>query len=247
MKITIITVCKNVENLIEQTIESVLEQTYQNIEYIIIDGKSIDQTLNIISKYEYKVSKIVSEQDDGIYDAMNKGIKVATGEIIYFLNSGDKLHNNKVIEDVVSFFEKDENLDLIYGDALLFKQDESSPIFLKKQKNIDNLFLVNDNVCHQTVFCKKYIFDKFGCFDLNFSICADFYWFLRLFRDNSVKKSHIDLVVVDYLLGGISSNQQKFEFQHRQILLNFFSKTQVHIYKVMSKFRPFSRYYIKIN
>lgn len=110
MKVSIITVCYNSEEYIEEAVKSVLFQTYQNIEYIIIDGKSTDGKLNIINKYKDRISKIMSEKDEGIYDAMNKGAQVATGDIIYFLNSDDRLIDKDVIMDAAKKFEENNKV-----------------------------------------------------------------------------------------------------------------------------------------
>jgi len=245
MKISIITICRNAELSIEKTIQSVVGQTYLKIQYVIIDGKSNDKTLDIVEKYKKNISKIVSESDKGIYDAMNKGIKLATGDIIYFLNAGDKIHNSKVIENVVRKF-KENNCDLLYGNVLLFEGNKKSPTYYKNQDNIDELFLVNDNVCHQSIFAKKNLFKKYGFFDLDFPICADFKWFLKLFLEKKVIKKHIDLVVADYLLGGVSSNETKFKLEHYRILSQYFTTLKIIFYKLLSKTRSKSRYYTRL-
>lgn len=124
-KISIITVCYNSEKTIEDTIKSVVSQSYPNIEYIIIDGVSTDNTLEIVNKYQEKISKIISEKDNGLYDAINKGINIASGEIIAILNSDDLYQDNKVIEEVVELFRKD-NLETCYGDLVYVDRLDTS-------------------------------------------------------------------------------------------------------------------------
>ena len=114
MKISVITVCYNEAATIEKTLESIFNQTYQNIEFIVIDGGSTDGTLDIIEKYKDKIAYFVSEPDEGIYNAMNKGIKASSGEVLYFLNANDTLYSDDVLETVVSVFEKG-NYDFVYG------------------------------------------------------------------------------------------------------------------------------------
>jgi glycosyltransferase involved in cell wall biosynthesis len=116
-KVSIITVCFDAEDDIEKTIQSVLNQTYNDIEYIIVDGKSTDGTMDIIKIYENRISKIICEPDKGIYDAMNKGIRAATGDVLYFLNAGDRLCDGNIIEKVAKEFEKSKAL-IIYGKSL---------------------------------------------------------------------------------------------------------------------------------
>lgn len=121
MKITVVTVCFNAESIIEETIKSVLSQTYEDIEYIIIDGRSTDSTRQIIDKYADRISKIISEPDKGIYDAMNKGIALATGDYINFMNAGDTFSSNEAIKEVV--LKIDPESDVIYGDSTMIGYD----------------------------------------------------------------------------------------------------------------------------
>jgi len=122
MKVSIVTICKNAEDSIEGTIKSVISQTYKNIEYLIIDGKSTDMTVNIINQYQERLAYFISEEDNGVYEAMNKGILKSTGDIIFFLNSGDYFHENTIIEKVVKEFDSDPDLMFFYGDVLLSKK-----------------------------------------------------------------------------------------------------------------------------
>jgi glycosyltransferase involved in cell wall biosynthesis len=131
MKISIITVCYNSQNTVESTIQSVLNQTYLNIEYIIIDGGSEDGTKDIINKYLDKIAKYVSESDKGIYDAMNKGITLATGEIIGFLNSDDIFFDNDIVLKIASLFTEFKLLDSVFGDIIFFNEKNKLLIKLK--------------------------------------------------------------------------------------------------------------------
>jgi glycosyltransferase involved in cell wall biosynthesis len=155
-KVSIITVCYNSEKTIEDTIKSVINQSYPNIEYIVIDGVSNDNTLAIISKYKDKITKIVSEKDKGIYDAINKGIRLATGDIIANLNSDDFYIDNNVIADVVATFEN-EKTDTLYADLYYVDAVDTNKIvrYWKSKQYKEGLFLKGWMPPHPTFFVKK--------------------------------------------------------------------------------------------
>ena len=145
MKISIITVVYNDENRIRKTIESVINQTYNNIEYIIVDGNSTDNTINIINNYQNKTSLIISEADNGIYDAMNKGLRVSTGDRVLFLNAGDELFDKYIISSIITFLKGKEQYALVYGNVLLKGVNQilkSKPI-----KNINKVMVTNHQAC----------------------------------------------------------------------------------------------------
>lgn len=161
-KITVVTVVYNGEKTIENTIKSVLNQTYSNIEYIIIDGNSSDGTVGLVKKYKNKITKFVSEPDKGIYDAMNKAIGLATGQWINFLNSGDVFYNNEVISKI---FSADYDFDVLYGGVILrWKFGDELCLPDKKKKEMP--------FCHQSCFTKTKLLKEFN-FDLKYKICAD--------------------------------------------------------------------------
>jgi glycosyltransferase involved in cell wall biosynthesis len=243
-KVTIITICKNAENLIGQTVESVLNQSYENIEYIIIDGKSTDKTSEIINKYGEKISKLVSERDNGIYDAMNKGVRFANGEIICFMNAGDKFHSKNVVEKAVGCFENND-VGGIFGDIYLI-DSKGSAVAIKKQKFIGDSFLMNDSICHQSMFVKTELFKKCGLFDLKYNLGADFEWFLRVTKRFKVNFKYADIVVADYILGGFSSDKIRYEREHQEIIFLYYSFTRVMYLRLVSKFNRFSKFYHKI-
>jgi glycosyltransferase involved in cell wall biosynthesis len=163
MKVSVICVCFNAQNTIEDSIKSVLNQTYQNIEYIVIDGASTDKTLEIIEKYKDKIDYFVSEPDSGIFNAMNKGIKAATGDILYFLNSNDYIFDEKVIEAVAGFFNK-TNSDIVFGN-MSFIENNGIEKERRIYADVDKLFFINECVCHQGIFYKRAVFDKCGLYD----------------------------------------------------------------------------------
>jgi len=206
-KISIITVCFNAEKTIEETIKSVLSQSYKNIEYIVVDGKSTDDTLKIVNKYKKNISKIISEKDNGLYDAMNKGVKLSTGQIIYFLNADDVLINKYKIKEVANAFEQGKNLDLVFGDVDFFYPSENLSVTIKRNASINDLkngFMPP----HQGSFVKKSWLLKYK-FNLNYKSSADFDFFCNFLKENpKVKKINKSIAKVQ--IGGISSGVISF-------------------------------------
>lgn len=212
MKISVITPSFNSSKYIERAIESVLQQNYENCEHIIVDGGSTDQTLNILKRYQHL--KWISEPDKGIYDAMNKGIKLAEGEWIFFLGSDDTFHSSQVLEHI---FEDSDNdsFDVLYGNV---KSDH----FINKSPDgiYDGSFsvdkLLHRNICHQGVFVRKEVFFKHGPFDLHYPVYADWVFNLKWFLDSSIKKKFCDIIVTDYSAGGFSAVQEDPAFWYKR-------------------------------
>jgi len=205
MKISIITVCYNSHATIEKTILSVAEQTYKNIEYIIVDGNSKDTTLDLIKKHERTVTKWISEPDKGLYDAMNKGIKLATGDLIGILNSDDTFNTNKVIEEVVNFHTKN-NIDASVGNIV--QHTETGKIirlYSSKYWDPDKL-KIGYMPPHPSIFLKKDLFSKFGNYNLDFKIGADYELITRFFLKNNINWKYSGITTTDMLVGGLSSS-----------------------------------------
>lgn len=202
MKISIITPSFNSEKTIEETIKSVLSQTYNDIEYLIIDGGSRDRTLEIVDKYKDKISKIVSEPDKGIYDGMNKGIKLATGEIVGILNSDDLYFDESVIENVMKVF-KENKIDCLWGDLVYFKDDPNKFIRVWKGGNYKpGIFKTGWVPPHPTFFVKKEIYEKYGYFRLDFPVAADYELMLRFLEKYRVKGYYLPKFLVKMRAGG---------------------------------------------
>ena len=210
MKISIITVCKNPGESIKRTVESVLSQTYKDIEYIIVDGASTDGTVEGIRDAVHTYTgehagspllKFVSEPDMGIYNAMNKGIGLATGDVIYFLNAGDRLFNESVVEKVMNEFVQ-SGADFIYTD--IFCEDERSG-YVKKFDRVDRYFLFRDCISHQASFYKKEVFEKIGHFDEEYKLAADYDSLMKMWNDNKIRKKYLNTVSAFYNLKGVSS------------------------------------------
>lgn len=196
--ISIVTVCFNATTEIEDTILSVINQTYSNIEYIIVDGASTDGTVDVIKKYENKITKWISEPDKGIYNAMNKGIDMATGEWINFMNAGDKFVDNRVLDDFKKGFEGTS--DVLFGNSVL-----SNNGVLKQRKgklNSDDF----PTLGHQSTFVRTSLMKEYH-FDLQFKICADFAFLYRLYEQRRVF-FYIDRDVDLFDISGLSSSHR---------------------------------------
>lgn len=181
--VSIITVCFNSETTIERTIKSVLEQTYKNLEYIIVDGKSTDKTLEIVEKYRPLFKgrmKVISEPDQGIYDAMNKGICNASGELIGIINSDD-YYETDTVENVVAAM-KDEDYQILYGMLRVIKENEDTRVIvMPKHENLENEMLA-----HPTCFVTKKVYSDFGMYDIKYRSCADHDFMLRMRKHSEV-------------------------------------------------------------
>ena len=197
--VSVVTVVYNCEKHLEETILSVINQTYDSVEYIIIDGGSTDGTLDIIKKYEDKIDYWVSEKDKGIYDAMNKGIKTANGSYLNFMNAGDFYYNNKVLEDI--FIKLPLNyFGVLYGNTQVYY----SKTFSRNIKHNSKLvFIKGLPFCHQSTFVRTSIL-KDNLFSLDFKIYSDLYLFGTLFEKNIVFK-YIDIYISKYEYNGLSS------------------------------------------
>jgi glycosyltransferase involved in cell wall biosynthesis len=204
-KVSIITVCYNSQATIEETITSVLEQDYANLEYIIIDGQSQDNTLAIIDKYKNKITKIISEPDQGIYDAMNKGIKLANGEIIGLLNSDDLYKDKQTITKIVEHFQSSQ-ADLVYADVSYISKNDKNKPSRYWQSGQANLKKINSGwiMPHPATFIKKTIYDQYGLFNPNFKLAGDYELLLRFVKKYKIKTSYLNIVATYMRQGGQS-------------------------------------------
>ncbi|MBK2028562.1 glycosyltransferase [Francisella noatunensis] len=205
MKVSIITVCYNSAETIEKTIQSVISQSYQDIEYIIIDGGSYDGTLDILTKYRSKLSKVVSESDDGIYDAMNKGIALATGDIIGILNSDDCYSNSDVIESIVSAFKQNDK-DMLFADLKFVNENNKILRYYSAKRFTPNRLKFGIMPPHPTLFVKKDIYQKYGVYRLDFKIAADYEIFVRFLLVNRLSYMYLNKCIINMLVGGVSTS-----------------------------------------
>jgi glycosyltransferase involved in cell wall biosynthesis len=210
MKISIITVCRNSEGTIRDTIDSVISQDYSPIEYIIVDGDSTDATLDIVSEFGNDVSLIISEPDDGIYDGMNKGIKLASGDIIGFLNSDDFYSSSSSLRQVMEVFRNTSTMscfgDLCYVD----KQDTSKIIrYWKSSVFVPGNFARGWCPPHPTFFVRSEIYQKYGDFDLSYKIAADIELMMRFLENYSIPVEYIPEILVYMRMGGETNKSVK--------------------------------------
>ena len=212
MNVTIITASFNSALSIKTCLDSVVHQNYNDIEYLIIDGKSSDATLKIIKVYQQKFPfiKLISEKDSGIYDALNKGVQLASGDIIGFVHSDDFLEFNDIIYHIVSMT-KSENLDGVYGDLQYVDKSNTKKI-IRSWKSCDfkpRLLKQGWMPPHPTLFLKKEVYQKHGLFDLSYRISADYDFLLRIFKDPELKFGYLPKVITKMRVGGVSNQSLK--------------------------------------
>jgi glycosyltransferase involved in cell wall biosynthesis len=187
-----------------KTIESVIDQEFEDYEYIIIDGGSIDGSIDcIIDNIEW-VDYWVSESDSGIYDAMNKGIFKAKGDYLMFLNSGDTLVNSKVLTECLNIIKNTKSVDILYGDILTCNHPNPNYKIHKHPKDLSLSFFINDTINHQASLIKADLFREIGFYEIGFKLAADYYFFLKCFVNNKTFK-HANLNMVDYDFSGQSA------------------------------------------
>jgi glycosyltransferase len=221
MKISIITVVYNNEKTILDAMQSVLGQTYKNIEYVIIDGNSKDNTVNLIKEYKDQLGYFVSEKDNGLYDAMNKGILACTGDVIGILNSDDLYQDSEVIAAVMEEFINDTALDIVYGDLVYVKSEDTNKVVRNwKSKAYYKRFFENANVPpHPSLFVRSNVYKEAGLFDLQLKLAADYELMLRMFKKYNFKSKYINRLIIKMRLGG-ATNQSYTNIikQNKEIL-----------------------------
>lgn len=204
-KISVITVSYNAEMTIEKTIQSVQSQTYDDFEYILVDGNSKDKTLEIAGKYKDLIKKWISEPDKGLYDAMNKGVLLAQGEYIVFLNADDVFASNDVLEKMAKHL---DGHDIVYGNVDFYdlKTEEHN---IRKQNYMNKAVLCAGTMFHPSEFIKRSLLENLGGFDLRFKIVADYEFNLRAILKNKAKIKYADVTVTVFAQGeGLSSNPE---------------------------------------
>lgn len=217
MKVSIITITYNSASTLKDTIESVINQSYPNIEYIIVDGKSTDSTLEIIESYKNKISKIVSEKDNGLYDALNKGISVATGDLVGIIHSDDFYTSNLVIEKIVQTIELNQ-ADAAYADLYYVDKDDTNNIFRKWKSGAYNhgMFLNGWMPPHPTFFVKRECYIKYGAFNLDLVSAADYELMLRFIHKHHIKLAYVPEFIIKMRVGGKSNISLKNRIRANQ-------------------------------
>ena len=247
MKLTLITATFNSASTIKTCLDSVVFQNYNDLEYLIIDGKSSDDTLNIVKDYQqkYPYIKLISEKDYGIYDALNKGLKLTTGDVVGFVHSDDLLANNHIISDIVSKLQN-EQLDGVYGDLQYVDKVDLNKLIRLWKSCAFKLSLLKQGwmPAHPTLFLKKEVYEKHGLFDLTYKIAADYDFILRVFKDNSLKFGYLPKVFTKMRVGGASNRSikniiQKTKEDYRAISSNQLGGILTIIRKNTSKIKQF--------
>jgi glycosyltransferase involved in cell wall biosynthesis len=205
-KVSIITVSFNSIGTISDTIKSVLSQTYTEREYLIIDGSSTDGTLELIKSYGSRISKFISEPDKGIYDAINKGIRLATGDIVGILNSDDYFYNNDVIQNVASAFE-DNELKAVYGDVAFVDTDRGSKIvrYYSSKRFSPEKFKFGFMPAHPSFYVRRELFEELGYYKTDYKIAADFELLVRFLYINRILYKYLPMPFVYMRRGGVSN------------------------------------------
>ena len=206
MKISVITITYNSEKTLRDTIESVLSQSYQDIEYVIVDGKSKDGTCDIVRSYGDRISKFVSEKDNGLYDALNKGIRLATGDVVGFLHSDDIFASTETIKMIAEAFTKFQ-VDSVYGDLVYVDQEDTEKIirFWRSHKFSRARALTGWMPPHPTFYAKRYVYENYGGFNTTFKCSADYESILRFLVRFKVSTFYIPIILVRMRMGGVSN------------------------------------------
>jgi len=205
MKFSLVTATYNSAATIANCIESVNRQTHADVEHIIIDGASKDNTLEVIQSMPNLVTTIVSEPDKGIYDAMNKGIALATGDVVGILNSDDLLCDPEAIEKVVRIFEANPSLDAVYADLYYVDQQDTNKIVRRWTTGEKKPFSKGWHPAHPTLYLKKSVYDRFGLFNLDLRLAADFEIMLRFIEKHHIKLHYLPERLVKMRLGGATN------------------------------------------
>lgn len=244
MKVSIITSCYNREATIRESIESVLYQVYDDIEYIIVDAKSTDKTLDIINEYKDRITTIISEPDNGMYEGINKGIKLATGDIIGLLHSDDVFYADDTISRIVNEIKRTKS-QLVYGNGIFVKPSNMNHIMRDwiSGQYIPSKITRGWLPLHTTVFAKRQVFDIVGFYDERYKISADSDWLIRCLYKANLKVAYINDYIVRMRMGGASTSfrltkakwKEDLDLYHRHGLNPFFSLTC----KVLSKIPQF--------
>ncbi len=237
---TIITVCLNESDKIERTVQSVIEQTYTDFQYVVIDGGSTDGTLDILEKHKDRIDILISEQDKGIYNAMNKGWRLATGNYVFYLNGGDHFYNSNVLKDVLS---NSFDADIVYG----YKRTTEGRDVKKGIEVITKEYLSRWTLPHQATFTRKVIFEKLKGFDESFVIRGDHDFFLRAILKYKATTKYIPVRVSLINLEGISYNNQILGAKEtkRTVKQNFSYIERLLIYMKVRKILFKEGYYVR--
>lgn len=235
-KISIITVCKNEAVGIRRTLESVKNQRYRNFEHIVIDGGSSDGTKEIIDEFEHSLAHFTSELDNGIYAAQNKGIEAATGDYVLFINGGDAIHDENVLQDV---FSTKREADIIYGNLLIEEQDGSETLGCTPPE-ITLDFLLRGTLWHPVTFIKKTLFAELGFYNEHLKIVADYEFFIRALMLHGASSEHVERVISKFDTTGIGSDPDMHDLHMKERLevqKKIFTQPVLRMFEELEKYR----------
>ena len=245
MLFSIITVTYNASRWLERTIQSVISQSYPHIEYLIIDGNSTDGTLEIIKKYQPTIAHCVSEPDKGLYDAMNKGLKLASGDYVWFLNAGDTIYSDNTVQEIVNILEFENIPDIIYGETQIV-DEQNQPLAMRRLKAPEKLtwksFRMGMLVCHQSFLVKRIIAESY---DLQYRFTADYDWCIRCMKKAStIFNTH--LILSRFLEAGLSATNRKESLKERyRIMCEYYGKIPTQICHIWFAVRFYAAKWIK--
>ncbi len=231
-KLSVITVTYNAEHTLERTLKSVREQTYPAIEHIIVDGNSNDGTVALIHRYENERLKWISEPDKGLYDAMNKGIKMATGDYLCFLNAGDTFYDTDTVQKIFASIDEDHSPDILYGETAIV-DDNGRFLHMRRLQAPKNLtwksFKHGMVVCHQAFIVKRELVEPY---DLSYRFSADFDWCIRMMK-KAKNIYNTDLILVNYLNTGMTTANRKASLRERyRIMEKHYGKVSTFLYHI---------------
>lgn len=230
MKLSLITVTYNSSQTLRDTLQSVMNQTYSDIEYIIVDGASKDNTVSIIKEYEPKFNgrmKWISERDNGLYDAMNKGIRMATGDVVGILNSDDLFMDVHVLEDIAKVF--DPSTDAIFGNLYFVNQEDVNQIVRVWKGTPYKSFKNGWHPAHPTFYVRREVYEKYGVFDTTFDVSADFELMLRLIEKHGIRTKYLDRYMVRMRMGGESTGSIKNIIRGNKNIFRAFKKNGIKV------------------
>jgi len=208
LTISVITVCWNAMKTIDKTLRSMASQSYPHVEYIVVDGASTDGTLDVVRNHASHITTMVSEKDNGIYDAMNKGIELATGDVLYFLNADDSFVDDEVLADIARVFAEDERRQYVYGNVVYEDAPDGivyGPAVPFRDGSVREILW--KPFCHQATFVRRTLFDRLGKYDLKFRYVADYEWYLKAFKADPGGFHQVDRNIAHYYYQGRSFAQ----------------------------------------
>ena len=239
MKISVITATYNRDSTIERAIKSVKNQDYQEVELIVVDGASVDETVSKVKSLLGAKDLFISEKDDGIYDALNKGISLSSGDVIGFLHSDDIYFNDKILSKVANFF-SDNNIDVVYGDACFFRGDTVDEIvrnYRSDELSVENLSK-GKMPAHTAMFFRRSVYEKYGLFKRNYLIAADYEFLCRVAISGNLKKKYVSEKFVKMQIGGASTSGISNTITLNKEVLRACAENGIHtnIFRILSKY-----------